>query len=658
MNARGTPLTLLLPLLFAPIACSLLAESELADKPLANAGGAAATGSGGAGGTGNDGGAGAAPCGGMCSAAEACCADACVDLQTSVEHCGACGNRCASAGGSASCLAGVCELGCLAGFHACGSECVDSGAVATCGTRCTPCPAPLSDGVAACSALACSATCASPSFVVAGSGATIDCVWNDPSLATLTASAGAFSSPFAPTTLSHVLVVPSGTAAITLTPTLPAGAVATVRIGGATVAPGTASASQAIGPEPTWIDVVVTAESGASTTYRVQVVRRFAAGHYVKASNTGPGRDQFGWVVAADGDTVVVGAPFEDGDGDALTDAGAVYVFVRAASGAWSQQALLRSSNLDSRDFFGMSVAIDGDTIVVGAIGEASASGDPADDTLTRAGAAYVFVRTGTSWAQQAYLKSPAPGFSDLFGEVVAIAADTIVVGARGEDSAAIGIGGDFANEGASGSGAAFVFVRSGTSWARQAYLKASNTGVGDAFGFNVAISGDTIAVSAPAEDSASATNPANNGATDSGAVYVFTRSGSAWSQQAYLKASNTGAGDELGLFVAIAGDTVVAGAPMEDGSSRGIGGDELDDGAPDSGAAYVFTRAGATWIQVEYVKASNSDPYDLFGLAIAIAGDVMIVGSRGEQGDATGIDGDPSRNALAQAGAAYLLFR
>ena len=129
----------------------------------------------------------------------------------------------------------------------------------------------------------------------------------------------------------------------------------------------------------------------------------------------------------------------------------------------------------------------------------------------------------------------------------MAVSGDTVVVGAIGEDSNATGVNGDQSDNSATDSGAAYVFVRSGTNWSQQAYLKASNTGAGDHFGISVAVSGDTVVVGAHGEDS-NATgvngNQSDNSAIDSGAAYVFVRSGTNWSQQAYLKASNTGADD------------------------------------------------------------------------------------------------------------------
>ena len=166
------------------------------------------------------------------------------------------------------------------------------------------------------------------------------------------------------------------------------------------------------------------------------------------------------------------------------------------------------------------------------------------NNSATNAGAAYVFVRSGTTWSQQAYLKASNTEAGDVFGYSVAVSGDTVVVGAPYEDSSATGVNGNQSDNSAT-SGAAYVFVRNGTTWSQQAYLKASNTGAGDGFGGSVAVSGDTVVVGALMRTAARhrGERHTNESATAAGAAYVFVRSGTTWSQQAYLKASNTGRG-------------------------------------------------------------------------------------------------------------------
>lgn len=311
----------------------------------------------------------------------------------------------------------------------------------------------------------------------------------------------------------------------------------------------------------------------------------------------------------------------------------------------WVQQAYLKASNTEQHDQFGISLSISGDTVIVGANGEDSnavgVDGDQTNNSAGSSGAAYVFVRSGSTWAQQAYLKASntegGPGFGsgDLFGFAVAISGDTVVIGALNEDSNATGVNGDQTDNSAANSGAAYVLVRNGSTWTQQAYLKASNTQSHADF-VGVAISGDTVVVGARGEDSnATGVNgdQTNHLAPDSGAVYVFVRNGSTWIQQAYIKASNTESdpvfgGDRFGTSAAISGDILVVGAPNEDSNATGVDGDQTDNSAGDSGAAYVFVRNGSTWTQQAYLKASVIEGGALFGTSVSISGDTAIVGA------------------------------
>ena len=392
---------------------------------------------------------------------------------------------------------------------------------------------------------------------------------------------------------------------------------------------------------------------------------------YLKASNTGA-NDGFGGWVAISGDTVVVGAYLEDSSATGVNgnqadnsaiDSGAAYVFVRTGT-TWSQQAYLKASNAAAGDNFGRSVAISGNSVVVGASLEDSnatgVNGNQADNSTVDSGAAYVFVRTGTTWSQQAYLKASNTRAGDSFGFIggVAISGDTVVVGALNEASNATGVNGNQADNSAAGAGAAYVFVRTGSTWGQQAYLKASNTGAGDKFGRAVAVSGDTVVVGAYAEDSGATGvngNQADNSATDSGAAYMFVRTGTTWSQQAYLKASNTAAGDNFARSVAVSGDTVVVGALGEDSNATGINGSQTDNSALNSGAAYVFVRSGGSWSQQAYLKASYTEANDNFGNSVAVAGDTVVVGASQEDSSATEVNGNFYDNSAPNSGAAYV---
>ena len=389
---------------------------------------------------------------------------------------------------------------------------------------------------------------------------------------------------------------------------------------------------------------------------------------YLKASNTQE-LYNFGQSVAISGDTVIVGSPGEASNATGVNGnqsdnsaegSGAAYVFVRSGT-TWSQQSYLKASNTESYDGFGWSVAISGDTVVVGSLSEDSnatwVNGDQSDNSAEGSGAAYVFVRSGMTWSQQAYLKANNTRAEDYFAVSVAIFGDTVIVGAFGADVWNYG----------SNSGAAYVFVRYGTYWSQQGFLLAFDRGISespfnpiydpdDGFGVSVAISGDTVVVGAFGEDikATGVNGQGDYSASASGAAYVFVRDGTTWSQQAYLKASNTQAGDLFGESVAISGDTVVVGARGEDSNATGVNGNQSDNSAENSGAAYVFVRSGTTWRQQAYLKASNTESNDGFGI-VAISGDTVVVGAMGEDSNATGVNGDQSNNSLWASGAAYI---
>jgi hypothetical protein len=345
---------------------------------------------------------------------------------------------------------------------------------------------------------------------------------------------------------------------------------------------------------------------------------------YLKASNTRVG-DYFGGALAVSGDTVVVGTRY--------SSPGSVHVFVRSGT-TWVQQAYLTASNPDLFDHFGYSVAVSGNTVVVGAYGEDGAGtgvNPPANNDAYDAGAAYVFVRNGTTWSQEAYLKASNTAANDAFGAGVAVSGDTIVVGAPGEDG-----------NGLEESGAAYVFARTGATWNQQGYLKASNADDADWFGENVAISGSTIIVGTPYEDGGGigVNPPSNENAPYAGAAYVFVRNASTWSEEAYLKASDTSVYHFFGSSVAASGDTVVVG-------SSGVG----------SGSAIVFVRTGTSWSQQAVLKAFNPDPEADFGGSVSVSGDTVLVGARWEEGGGLGVN-PPHDDTTWGAGAAYVFRR
>ncbi|QRR33362.1 FG-GAP repeat protein [Hydrogenophaga sp. YM1] len=304
-------------------------------------------------------------------------------------------------------------------------------------------------------------------------------------------------------------------------------------------------------------------------------------------------------------------------------------------------------------DHFGQSVAVsaDGQFLAVGAPGSASGRGS--------GGAVYVFARTGAQWAQASRLTPPAPEPGDLFGHSLALSSDggTLAVGAPNGSSGGVGH-----------SGTAFVFTRGSgaAAWGLAVRVAAPNADAGDRFGWRVALSDDgaTLAVGAPDEsgDARTVNGADNNSRRRSGAAYVFALAAGAWTQQAYVKASNADADDGFGAALALSADgqTLAIGAINESSAATGVGGDPDDNTAQSSGAVYVFGRARDSWSQLAYVKASNTLGNAAFGGAIALSADgqVMAVGSPYEASGARGIDGDPHNNAATGSGAVYLFDR
>jgi len=274
--------------------------------------------------------------------------------------------------------------------------------------------------------------------------------------------------------------------------------------------------------------------------------------------------DAFGWSVALSGDTIIVGADGADVDG--AVDQGAAYIFTRSGT-SWSQQQKLVASEGADGDRFGYAVALDGDTAIIMAP-EATVN------DRSSFGAAYVFVRNGDSWSQQQLL---APSGGNLLGSV-ALNGDTAIVGNLN-------------------GGGAHVFTRSGADWSEQQKLTANDGGLTGAY--SIALEGDTAVIGSFR------------------AAYLFTRSGETWSQQQKITSSDGTNNDWFGLSVALAGDTVIVGAPDAD-----VGGNSQQ------GAAYVFTYNGETWNEQQKLVASNGGVSERFGGALALAGDTVVVGA------------------------------
>ncbi|NOT01132.1 MAG: hypothetical protein HOP29_10940 [Phycisphaerales bacterium] len=294
------------------------------------------------------------------------------------------------------------------------------------------------------------------------------------------------------------------------------------------------------------------------------------------ASDSGPG-DLFGNWVSLDGDSMIVGAPL---DNDAGTDSGSAYVFVRSG-GVWTQEAKITANDAAANDQFGYRVAISGDTVLVGAVQDGDAG--------MNSGSAYVFVRADGSWTQQQKLTASDAAAADTFGISVAVDGDTAVVGAY--------------NHGHAGmyAGAAYVFVRSAGVWTQQAELNAVDAQPNQRFGRSVSINGGTVAVGTYGES-----------------AYIFVRSGTTWMQETKLVAADGQSSDSFGVSVAIDGDAVVIGAFSD------------QDAGFSAGSAYAFVRSTGVpvWTQQGKLIGADTSANDGFGISVTISGDTAVVGA------------------------------
>ncbi len=304
-------------------------------------------------------------------------------------------------------------------------------------------------------------------------------------------------------------------------------------------------------------------------------------------ASDGQAGNSFGWSVAIDVDTAVVGA-YGDNIG-ANAQQGSAYVFVRSGT-TWTQQAKLTASDGTALDLFGASVGISGDTIAVGA---------SSDDVglNSNQGSAYIFVRNGVTWPQQQKLTAADGSANDYFGDSVAIAGDTVIIGATEDKTGAN-----------TQQGSAYVFVTTGTTWTQQQKLTAADGAIYDFFGFSVAISGNTAVVGTLQNVGANA---------QQGSAYVFVRSGTTWTQQQKLLASDGSADASFGGSVAILGDRAIIGAF---GAATGAN--------THQGSAYIFNRTGTVWTQQQKLLANDGAMNAAFGAGVALSADTIVIGA------------------------------
>lgn len=509
---------------------------------------------------------------------------------------------------------------------------------------------------------------------IAGADATgvaVACVSRDATLKALSVSVGPLSPAFDAGKLTYtvrarrkgILAADNSVSPTVTVSAAPANPAAQVSIGGITLQPGIPSPPFAVNDGPTPLDIVVAVPNVSVLHYTVVVDGEDF--DYVKASDTTQ-RAAFGATVALSGDTLAVAAP-GNYSGEIVpvgfVAAQGVYIFARSGS-TWSQQALIR--DMPGERSYVLSIGLDGGTLAI-----ASRGADAVPHTVA------IYARTGATWTRQPFDIGMANEVCDaiaISGETVAVgcydlasisisvrifkrtgaawaqegafiraapagwvptlalSGDTLVIGDGLEASAATGIGGNQDDTSAPNAGAAYVVGRSGTTWSLQAYVKASDTSANADFGAAVAVSGDTLVVGSPGAIAADGTSPR------AGRAYVFTRSGGVWSQEAILKGPSL-ARDLFGGALAILADTVAVGAPA----------DNLE-----SGAVYLFHRTAAVWSQGTRVAAPVSGRA-AYGSSVAIASEVLAVGAPNEESNATGINGDRTDHSLVAAGAVYV---
>jgi hypothetical protein len=322
---------------------------------------------------------------------------------------------------------------------------------------------------------------------------------------------------------------------------------------------------------------------------------------YLTAGSDAAALDYFGVSVAVSGDTAIVGAYDHAESGH--DGAGAAYVFTRTG-GVWSLQQKLTADVPGANDQFGCAVAISGDTALVGAWNHLV-------PTTSRRGAAFVFTRSGGVWSQTQELHSDTT-FDDDYGLAVALQGDTALVAAQTHGTAGPPV---------NAHGSVFVYTRSAGQFGNVQELTGNDVLSAEYFGSSVALDGDTAVVGASRHNHAGA-------GTGSGSAFVFTRSGGVWTQQQELWGDNVSTNDMYGVSVAVSGDMVLVGAELHWYLGQPMG------------SAYVFTRSGTAWTQQKQLTPPDGASYDYFGQSVALVGDRALIGSSGHDHTTTNKSG------------------
>lgn len=403
-------------------------------------------------------------------------------------------------------------------------------------------------------------------------------------------------------------------------------------------------------------------------------------GNHLAVGSRYDGKDAQG-VFASHTDVTAVGS----------SDSGALYLFTRNA-GSWTETAYIKASNNHQNANFGVAVSlsVDGSRVAVGAYGESNSvpgiqssfPGTSANTGLEKSGAVYLYQKVAGQWTEEVYIKASNADENARFGVSLSLSGDGnfLVVGSDQEDNNFRGISSAFpgttGNTGLPNSGAAYLYRLDGGLWSEQAYIKASNAVGTENFGISVSLSqdGDVLAIGAEGEASTTTgvhsapISGTGNNRFSSGAVYVYSRTGNTWTSQAYIKAGNSNNNDHFGSGVVLSGDGqwLAVVAEYEDSKASGVhasGARQTNNEATDSGAVYLYQRRHTLWQERSYLKASNNRVGDRgfgqnqFSTAVGLSddGEQLVIGSWGEGGVATGIQGDQNDRSGTNIGAVYL---
>lgn len=328
----------------------------------------------------------------------------------------------------------------------------------------------------------------------------------------------------------------------------------------------------------------------------------------------------FGSFIDLQGDTLAVGAPSAvRGTAPNYVVSGAVHIFTRNA-GVWSLEQIIEPDTLVTGILFGASIAVEGNTIAIGAPWQLYTDGP----FTSLAGAVYIFTRSGTTWSQQVMLTPNNLNIGDAFGHNLDLFNDTLVVSSPGERSDAKGINGDGSDNSIKDSGAVYVFKGAGPSWNQEAYIKSDVAITG--YGKKLALYGNTLAVTSINEDK----------------VYIYSNVSGSWTKDSEVQPNiaasfNQSFGSSIGLYK----NTLIVGSVRQSSDATGINGNQAGTGKLGSGAAYVFARNGNSWTEEAFIKASNADAGDGFGNMVSIFEDNIAISAFKERSFATGINGD-----------------